>query len=68
MTQFDDLCEEVQAITKQHKLFKRKLWVFEWFLLFLMLYMCYIAYNLYELNVEIVGSHVFTPDAKILFP
>ena len=68
MSQFDELCNEVQANTEQLKIFKRKLWLFEWFLLFLMLYMCYIAYNLYELNVEIVGSQVFTPDTKILCP
>ena len=68
MSQFNDLCDEMQKNTEHLKLFKRKIWVFEWFLFFLMIYMCYIAYNLYELNVEIIGSQVFTPDTKILFP
>lgn len=55
MKQFDDLCDEMQENTEHLRMFKRKLWLFEWFLFFLMIYMCYIAYSLYTLTVDVIG-------------
>ena len=65
MSEFDDLCDEVQDNTKNLKIFNRKMWVFEWFLFFLMIYMCCIAYSLYTLRVDVIGM---TTPTQFIFP
>lgn len=69
MNKFDELYNNLHNTDAEITRIRKKIWFFEWFLLFLTVYMCFIAYNLYTLNWDVIeATHTATANTQFIFP